>query len=140
MASLNQPTTSRGLNQAKKGDLLAEISEVGSKMLIQTGLKTPEVELNEAITQATVTNETMNVHEKSWTNVVKGANNSRRLLREDKVEAMDESEKKSSIWDNFDIGKISNAGFKLDYTSPNKQSESTVCEIEIEDISSEINY
>lgn len=99
-------------------------------MPIETGSKTPEEEINKLVT----------VNEKSWTNVVKGGSSNQRLSWAGEVEAMDKMEKKSSIWDNFDVGKISNVGFKLDYVSPMKQGESAVCEVEIEEISSEINY
>ncbi|XP_016503545.2 uncharacterized protein LOC107821624 [Nicotiana tabacum] len=53
---------------------------------------------------------------------------------------MEEKEKKKSVWDNFDIGKISNAGYKVEFISPKVHGDATVCEIEIEDIRSEIEY
>ncbi|XP_019244532.1 PREDICTED: uncharacterized protein LOC109224406 [Nicotiana attenuata] len=45
-----------------------------------------------------------------------------------------------SIWDNFDITKVTNAGFKLEFVEPALHDETPVCEIETEDISSEIEY
>ncbi|MCD7463446.1 hypothetical protein HAX54_050599, partial [Datura stramonium] len=42
--------------------------------------------------------------------------------------------------ENFDILNVSNAGFKLEFVSPDKHDESSICEIEIEDISSGIAY
>ncbi|KAH0685006.1 hypothetical protein KY289_022758 [Solanum tuberosum] len=46
--------------------------------------------------------------------------------------------KPKSIWDNFDIAKLSNAGYKLDYVTPTKKGD--VAEIKLEDIKSEILY
>ncbi|XP_059291730.1 uncharacterized protein LOC132045203 [Lycium ferocissimum] len=46
----------------------------------------------------------------------------------------------SSIWDNFDIAKISNAGFKLDYISPVTEGDQLIVEIEEEYTSTEIEY
>ncbi|KAG5621777.1 hypothetical protein H5410_006995 [Solanum commersonii] len=48
--------------------------------------------------------------------------------------------KKKSIWDEFDIAKLSNARYKLEYVAPAKQGEKQVVEIELEDIRSEITY
>ncbi|XP_060183185.1 uncharacterized protein LOC132613154 [Lycium barbarum] len=50
------------------------------------------------------------------------------------------SEKKNSIWDNFDIGKMVNAGFKLEYVAPTTRGECSTVEIEVEDITSELEY
>lgn len=46
----------------------------------------------------------------------------------------------SSIWDKFDISKISNAGFKLEFVNPESVGEQRIGEIDVEDISSEIDY
>ncbi|XP_059293844.1 uncharacterized protein LOC132046996 isoform X2 [Lycium ferocissimum] len=46
---------------------------------------------------------------------------SRRLSWADEVEA--ELETRPSVWDNFSITKISNAGFKLDYVAPELHEE-----------------
>ncbi|KAG5571797.1 hypothetical protein H5410_061563 [Solanum commersonii] len=46
--------------------------------------------------------------------------------------------KKKSIWDDFDIAKLANAGHKLEYVTPTKKGE--IVEIEMEDIRSEITY
>lgn len=40
--------------------------------------------------------------------------------------------KKQSIWDNFDISKVSNAGFKLEYVAPTLPADSTIVDIELE--------
>ncbi|MCD7451690.1 hypothetical protein HAX54_013073 [Datura stramonium] len=45
----------------------------------------------------------------------------------DEVERSAEKEKKRSVWDNFDIRKISNVGFKLDYMTPDKCGEGSIC-------------
>lgn len=47
---------------------------------------------------------------------------------------------KASIWDNFDISKISNAGFKLEYVNPETHGESLIGEIVLDDINTEIEY
>lgn len=48
--------------------------------------------------------------------------------------------KRNSIWDEFGITKLSNVGFKLEYIQPKLYGESRVSTIELEDISSEIEY
>uniref|UniRef100_A0A3Q7IXY1 Reverse transcriptase Ty1/copia-type domain-containing protein n=1 Tax=Solanum lycopersicum TaxID=4081 RepID=A0A3Q7IXY1_SOLLC len=47
---------------------------------------------------------------------------------------------KRSIWDDFDIAKISNARYKLEYVAPLKVREKLVVEIDIEDIKTEIDF
>lgn len=54
----------------------------------------------------------------------------------DEVEEVEIWENKGSIWDNFDIAKITNVGFKLEFVSPDKHGESSIYEIEDEDIAS----
>lgn len=76
----------------------------------------------------------------SWTEVVQGTSSSRKLSWVEEVETMEEVEKKSSVWDNFDIGKIANAGFKLEFVASKVHGESTICETEIDDITDEIAY
>uniref|UniRef100_M1DD49 Uncharacterized protein n=1 Tax=Solanum tuberosum TaxID=4113 RepID=M1DD49_SOLTU len=56
------------------------------------------------------------------------------------MESENEVRRKPSIWDNFDITKTSNAGFKLNFVSPITQGQIPVCEIDLEDITSEIDY
>lgn len=58
----------------------------------------------------------------------------------DKAKAEAELMKRSSIWDKFDVSKISNVGFKLDYVASAMHGEVPVCEIKIDDISTEILY
>ncbi|XP_060202744.1 uncharacterized protein LOC132631162 [Lycium barbarum] len=48
--------------------------------------------------------------------------------------------KRSSIWDNFDITNVTNAGYKLEYIAPDMEGESPMTEINSNDISSEIEY
>ncbi|KAM3266715.1 hypothetical protein P3L10_003710 [Capsicum annuum] len=45
-----------------------------------------------------------------------------------------------SIWDNFDIGKVVNVGFKLEYVALTKQGNALFIEIGIEDISTAVEY
>lgn len=63
---------------------------------------------------------------KSWTDIVK--------------EEVTASAKKEAIWDNFEVTKVVNAGFKLDYVKQTKQGENQCIEIGLDDISSEIEY
>lgn len=49
-------------------------------------------------------------------------------------------EKKISIWDNFEISKTLNVGFKLEYIAPKNTGESQIVEIKYEDIESEIEF
>uniref|UniRef100_A0A0V0HUD6 Putative ovule protein n=1 Tax=Solanum chacoense TaxID=4108 RepID=A0A0V0HUD6_SOLCH len=53
---------------------------------------------------------------------------------------MQEVQRRPSIWENFDINKVSNAGFQLEFVALEIHGKSAVCEIGIEDISSEIAY
>ncbi|KAK6773735.1 hypothetical protein RDI58_028973 [Solanum bulbocastanum] len=46
--------------------------------------------------------------------------------------------KKKSKWDEFDIEKLANVGYKLEYVTPTKKEN--IEEIEMEDIMSEITY
>lgn len=39
-----------------------------------------------------------------------------------------------SVWDNFDMAKVSNAGFKFEYISPIQTGEAPIVEIKLEDI------
>ncbi|XP_019237195.1 PREDICTED: uncharacterized protein LOC109217410 [Nicotiana attenuata] len=67
--------------------------------------------------------------------------NSGRKSWADEVEEVTEKQrKKSSVWDNFDIAKISNAGYKLEYVQPRKIGENQIIEIEVDDTSSEVEY
>lgn len=65
---------------------------------------------------------------------------SQKLSWADEVESSHELNKKRSIWDSFDIIKISNAGFKLEFTEPEMHGEVPVCAIDFEDISTELAY
>ncbi|XP_070051743.1 uncharacterized protein [Nicotiana tomentosiformis] len=47
---------------------------------------------------------------------------------------------KKSVWEDFDLSKISNARFKLEYVAPKTHGESPIVEIELDDISSEIEF
>lgn len=47
---------------------------------------------------------------------------------------------KKSVWEDFDLSKISNAGFKLEYVAPKTHGESPIVEIELDHISSEIEF
>ncbi|PHU03296.1 hypothetical protein BC332_28547 [Capsicum chinense] len=47
---------------------------------------------------------------------------------------------KASIWDKFDINKLNNSGYKLDYVKPIRTWEMVLVEIKEDDISSEIEY
>lgn len=58
----------------------------------------------------------------------------------DEVQKSLKLSRKGSGWDNFDLIKIAKAGFKLKFVAPEKRGESSICEIDIEDISTEITY
>lgn len=49
-----------------------------------------------------------------------------------------EPSKKKSVWDDFDITKLVNLEYKLEYVTPTKNGE--IAEIKIEDIKYEIIY
>ncbi|MCD7472974.1 hypothetical protein HAX54_014418 [Datura stramonium] len=46
-----------------------------------------------------------------------------KLSREDEVEAAADLEKRPSVWDKFDVTKISDAEFKLDFIAPELHDE-----------------
>lgn len=48
--------------------------------------------------------------------------------------------KKKSIWDNFNILKMANAGYKLEYVAPSQVGDKQIVELGIEDIKSEVEY
>ncbi|XP_016492870.2 WAT1-related protein At1g43650 isoform X4 [Nicotiana tabacum] len=56
--------------------------------------------------------------QEEWVKMVQSPTSSRKLSWAEVVEAAEETVAKRPIWDNFDIGKISNAGFKLGYIAP----------------------
>ncbi|KAG5619842.1 hypothetical protein H5410_005060 [Solanum commersonii] len=68
------------------------------------------------------------------------SNSGRKSWADEVEEMMEEPVKRSSIWDNFDIEKVVNAGFKLEYVAPSNTGKSVYVEIELNDISSEIEY
>ncbi|XP_059315537.1 uncharacterized protein LOC132066188 [Lycium ferocissimum] len=47
---------------------------------------------------------------------------------------------KRSVWDNFDIAKITNTGLKLEYVPPTNKGDQLIVEIKDKDISSEVEY
>lgn len=78
--------------------------------------------------------------QEEWVKMVQSPTSSRKLSWAEVVEAAEETVAKRPIWDNFDIGKISNAGFKLGYIAPETHGKSSVCAIDVEDMSSELDY
>ncbi|KAH0738204.1 hypothetical protein KY290_036909 [Solanum tuberosum] len=77
---------------------------------------------------------------KEWNEAIYSPNMSARKSWANEMESENEVRRKPSIWDNFDITKTSNAGFKLNFVSPITQGQIPVCEIDLEDITSEIDY
>ncbi|MCD7452079.1 hypothetical protein HAX54_014919 [Datura stramonium] len=76
-----------------------------------------------------------------WTKVMRGT----RASWADEVEQQGEEVEKhvgnaKSIWNSFDISKISNAGFKLEYVDPGCVGKQLIEDIQVEDISSEFEY
>ncbi|KAH0735031.1 hypothetical protein KY285_010738 [Solanum tuberosum] len=69
--------------------------------------------------------------------LIESGNNKKSWADEVEDEA-NELGKKKSIWDDFDIAKLANAGYKLEYVTRTKKGE--IVEIEMEDIRSEITY
>lgn len=47
----------------------------------------------------------------------------------DEVKAVTEIRAKPSIWENFDITRRANVGFKLEYVNPSKNGETVLCEM-----------
>lgn len=50
------------------------------------------------------------------------------------------AEEQGLVSDSFDIDKVVNAGFKLEYIAPTTQNESINHEIKLEDISLKVEY
>ncbi|KAH0706236.1 hypothetical protein KY289_011312 [Solanum tuberosum] len=63
--------------------------------------------------------------------LIESGNNKKSWADEVEDEA-NELGKKKSIWDDFDIAKLANAGYKLEYVTRTKKGE--IVEIEMEDI------
>ncbi|KAF3681641.1 hypothetical protein FXO37_02819 [Capsicum annuum] len=58
----------------------------------------------------------------------------------DEVEEATDLTNRESVWDNFDLSKLAKAWFKLEFVAPAKQGDSKFCEIEVEDINTEIEF
>lgn len=71
--------------------------------------------------------------------LVQSVRSTRELSWADEVEEMLDTNVQGSIWDNFDITKVTNVGFKFDYIAPEMHEEIPVCE-ETEDITTELDY
>lgn len=54
--------------------------------------------------------------------------------------ASKESESMTSVWDNFDVSKITNAWFKLEFVNPTSMGKQRIVEIEDDDIIIETEY
>lgn len=66
---------------------------------------------------------------------------SSRLTQDEEVYTIEiYKEQRGLIWDSFDIGKIVNVGFKLEYVAHTTFGATLNIEIELEDISSEVEY
>ncbi|MCD7467480.1 hypothetical protein HAX54_004934 [Datura stramonium] len=114
----------------QKNNELAEVRNTEEEHIAGNRTITPQ-------SNATVTG---NIKEVSSNQKPEAMARARRLSWAEKVEADPDLEKKTSIWDNFDISKVSNAGFKLDFVAPDKHGEIPICEIALEDISSEVLF
>lgn len=70
-----------------------------------------------------------------WNSQMRG-----RASRADEVECQDTGKKftAASIWDKFDITKFTNAGFKPEFVAPECIGDKFMGEIEVDDISSEV--
>ncbi|XP_019252859.1 PREDICTED: uncharacterized protein LOC109231671 [Nicotiana attenuata] len=77
-----------------------------------------------------------------WEKSIQSSGNRRKLSWADEAELQEKQQTQlpSSVWDNFDIAKFTNAGFKLEYVSPEIEVDRQIGEIEAEDIESEIEY
>ncbi|KAK4365148.1 hypothetical protein RND71_016506 [Anisodus tanguticus] len=75
-----------------------------------------------------------------WEDGMKASGSLSKMSWADEAEGKPEEVKKTSVWDNFDIAKIATAGFKLDYVSPDIHGETPICEIEHDDINTELMY
>lgn len=82
---------------------------------------------------------------KEWLKIASPAQSWADVVEKSSDNSMNGSEKKlvtlkASMWDNFDINKVSKVEFKLGYIKPLKAGEVVLVEIEEEDKSSEIEY
>lgn len=72
---------------------------------------------------------------KSPTRIVEASSSNNKQSWADEVEEEEELMKsKRSIWDDFNISKLANAGYKLDYVAPSKSGAQQVMEIGLDDI------
>ncbi|KAF3672682.1 hypothetical protein FXO38_05980 [Capsicum annuum] len=82
---------------------------------------------------------------KEWLKIASPAQSWADVVEKSSDNSMNGSEKKlvtlkASMWDNFDINKVSKVEFKLGYIKPLKAGEVVLVEIEEEDKSSEIEF
>ncbi|KAM3308578.1 hypothetical protein P3S67_010322 [Capsicum chacoense] len=122
-------------------EAIAEHSEdeLPSQLDLDEVLEAPQKASNGTVNvQTNVPNPTQVVRD--WETITKTKTDARRSSWADEVEKEEETECKASIWVNFDISKVSNAGFKLEFVSPLKAGEDKVCEIDVDDISTELEY
>ncbi|PHT42457.1 Geraniol 8-hydroxylase [Capsicum baccatum] len=68
----------------------------------------------------------------SWVNEVDHESNS--------LNTKDQNTKLSSIWDEFDISQLANVVFKLEYVNPEFFGDKLIGELELDDISFEVEY
>ncbi|KAF3613446.1 hypothetical protein FXO38_36240 [Capsicum annuum] len=52
----------------------------------------------------------------------------------------DQNAKVSSSWDDFNISKLMNVGFKLEYVNPKCCGDKLIGDINLDDISAEVEY
>uniref|UniRef100_M1DB28 Uncharacterized protein n=1 Tax=Solanum tuberosum TaxID=4113 RepID=M1DB28_SOLTU len=134
-----ESTTQVTGKQKKKGHQASLVQEANSEPneAAESRIKeitSPRVMIQESIRQPDPSKQ------KEWDEIVQASRSSSKQSWADEVEAMQEVQRKPSIWKNFDINKVSDAGFQLEFVAPEIHRESAVCEIGIEDISSEIAY
>ncbi|KAH0657385.1 hypothetical protein KY289_026133 [Solanum tuberosum] len=78
--------------------------------------------------------------QQQWEELIQASSSRSKLSWADEVEIANAQNAKPSVWDSFYIAKLSNAGFKLEFVAPEIHGTSSVCEIALEDISTELYY
>lgn len=137
-AMLSQGNALRGKKNKQAIDIREEI-QIGSEI---NEIVTCQQKVTQQISQAQALKQCNSVVQVSTSAGNHSPTSSGHKSWADLVEEEERSEpvKKPSIWDNFDISNVTDAGFKLEYVTHSLCGNSPIIDIELEDISSEIDY
>lgn len=137
-------STQKGVGRVANPSFHVEIQNTGRKSraiaeIIGDGTRAPEVAIP-GPSMASSTSVLVHANNSTkdrlaeWEKSIQSSGDRRKLSWADEVELQEKqpTQLPSSVWDNFDISKITNAGFKLEYVSPETEGDRKIGEIEAE--------